>query len=144
MAAINFLLSMLFIRNCRFWNTEYSVWILKKFESSLPTQSWTESAVIIFTTEVFSSAQSNVTSHNVSFVYQQKHKENFECLKSCSSPAPSPTSSRNILNFKIAMFWLSVGIFWNYYRCHHFRTHRTFSVVVTPSYPSSFLWLQSE
>ena len=37
---------MLFIRNGRFWNTDYPVLILKKFESSLPTKSWTESAIL--------------------------------------------------------------------------------------------------
>ena len=37
---------MLFIRNGRFWNTDYPVLILKKFESSLPTKSWTESATL--------------------------------------------------------------------------------------------------
>ena len=37
---------MLFIRNGRFWNTDYPVLILKKFESSLPTNSLTESAIL--------------------------------------------------------------------------------------------------
>ena len=37
---------MLFIRNGRFWNTDYPVLILKKFESSLPTKSWNESAIL--------------------------------------------------------------------------------------------------
>lgn len=81
---------MLFIRNGRFWNTEYPVLILKKCESSLPTKSWTESAIIIFTTEFFSSAQSNVTSHNVSFIYQQKLKKTLSAWSHAPPLHPPP------------------------------------------------------
>ena len=80
---------------------------------------------------------------------QAKAQENFECLRSLLLPSlpnapPPPSFSRIFLNFIIAMFWHSVGIFWNFYRYHHFRTDGTFSVVVTPPKPSSFLWLQTE
>ena len=104
---------------------------------------------IIFATEFFSSAQPNVTSHNVSFVYKQKLKKTLSAWGHCSfppslPPPPPPSFSRIFPNFIIAMSWHSVGIFWNFYRYHHFRTDGTFSVVVTPPKPSSFLWLQTE
>lgn len=106
---------MLFIRNGLFWNTECPVFTVKILDGERN---------IIFTTEFFSWSQPNVTNQNVSFVYQQKLKKTLSAWGHAPSlpPLPPPPSSfsRIFLNFKIAMFWHSVGIFWNYYRYHHF------------------------
>ena len=141
---------MLFIRNGRFWNTDYPVLILKTFESSLPTKSWTESA-ILFSQLNFSVQLNRTLPATMYYLFTSKSSRKLWMLEVMLIPSlppppppPTPSFSRIFLNFIIAMFWHSVGIFWNYYRYHHFRTDRTFSVVVTPPNPSSFLWLQTE
>ena len=139
---------MLFIRNGRFWNTDYPVLILKKFESSLPTKSWTESA-ILFSEMNFSVQLNRTLPATMYYLFTSKSSRKLWMLEvmllpSLPPPSPTPSFSRIFLNFIIVMFWHSVGMFWNYYRYHHFRTDGTFSVVVTPPNPSSFLWLQTE
>ena len=83
---------MLFIRNGRFWNTDYPVLILKKFESSLPTKSWTESA-ILFSQMNFSVQLNRTLPATMYYLFTSKSSRKLwmlEVMLLPSLPPPSP------------------------------------------------------
>lgn len=91
---------------------------------SLPSKSWTESA-ILFSQLNFSVDLNRTLPTRMYHLFTSKSSRKLwvlEVMLLPSLPFPPPPSSfsRIFLNFKIAMFWHSVGIFWNYYRYHHF------------------------
>lgn len=124
---------MLFIRNGLFWNTECPVFTVKILDGERN---------IIFTTEFFSSSQPNVTNQNVSFVYQQKLKKTLSAWGHAPSPPPLPPPPPSP-GFSWTLKLLCFGILSEFFGIIT-DIIISVSVVVTPPYPSSFLWLQTE